>query len=353
MIWPFGRKKKKKSTIDEDQVMAAMVDNPPERAKTDPGQEVSEASGRRSSRKDSSRRHRSTSRKLIKRNRGPEQANSIPDVPPIPPRSAKRNALNEKVNVPGVEPRAEQDLEKTPDERQDIPSYYFQNPISTSSLQPEKFSATPIQPTLRAKRSANDTNMSRRKSSKRKAEDHAREREIKAMSSSVPALPKRTVGHTGGLLAKDSKAVPGGLNRNFERPTSDVSIPLPESIHSAMSVASDQHGFKVSAFDALSPRPTIRYSGNPRQNNGSGSLRPSRTSTRKEKQPAIPEETVQSKKRINELADDLDAGSLRDLMDRDRRRKEKSRKSEQEECNVGLREEPRSSVSKKKQKQKP
>jgi len=328
MIWPFGRKKKKKNTLDEDQGMAAM-NNSPERARTDPGQEIYEGTGRRPSRKDSSRRHRSSSRKLIKRNRNLDEADPIPDVPPIPPRSAKRNALDEKVNAPGAEPRAERDLEKTLNERPPVPSYYLQNPMSNSSLQPEKFSATPIQPTLRAKRSANDTSLSRRKSSKRKAEDYAREREIRAMSSPVP-VPKRPGGNTAGMLARDSKAVPGGLNRNFERPVSNVSIPIPESVHSAMSVVSDQHGFKVSAFDALSPRPTIRYSGNQRQNNGSGSLRPSRTPTRKEKQPAIPEETAKSKKRIDELADDLDAGSLRELMERDRRRKEKIRKSEQE-----------------------
>ena len=329
MIWPFGRKKKKKTTVDEGQAMAATLNNPPERARTDPGPEISEAIGRRPSRRDSSRRPRSSSRKLTKRNRDSDQADQIPDVPPIPPRSAKRNALNEKVNVPAAEPRTESDLEKPPTDRNDVPSYYFQNPMSSSSLQPEKFSATPIQPTLRAKRSTNETYMFRRKSSKKRADDHAREQEIKAMSSSIP-IPKRPASSTGGILARDSKAVPGGLNRNFERPVSDVSIPLPESIHSAMSVASDQHGFEVSAFDALSPRPTIRYSGNPRQNNGSGSLRPSRTSTRKDKQSVIPEETVKSKKRIDELADDLDAGSLRELMERDRRRKEKSRKSEQE-----------------------
>lgn len=329
MIWPFGRKKKKKSPIDEDQPTAATMATTTERARTDPGQENPEIVESRASRRDSSRRHRSSSRKLVKRNKESDQAYIIPDVPPIPPRSEMRNALIEKVNVPAAEPRVKKDVDELPVDRHDIPSYYFQNPMSTSSLQPEKFTATPIQPTLRAKRSTNDTYMSRRKSSKRKAEDHTREQEIKALSSPIP-MPKRPASNAGGILARDSKAVPGGLNRNFERPVSDVSIPLPESVHSAMSVASDQHGFRVSAFDALSPRPTIRYSGNPRQNNGSGSLRPSRTSTRKEKQPVIPEETVPSKKRIDELADNLDAGSLRELMERDRRRREKSRKSEQE-----------------------
>ena len=252
----------------------------------------------------------------------------LPSAPPIPLKSAKRNALNEKVNLPAADPRADQqELKKAPAGRGDVPSYYFQNPMSTSSLQPEKFTATPIQPTLRAKRSANETNLPRRKSSKRKADDRVREQEIKSMSSSVP---KRPLSNTGGILARDTKQIPGGLNRNLERPVSDVSIPLPESIHSGTSVVSDQHGFKVSAFDVLSPRPTIRYSANPRLNNGSGSVAPSRQSTQKEKQPVIPEETVNSKKRIAELADEMDTTSIRELMERDRRRKDKLRKSEQE-----------------------
>ena len=336
MIWPFGRKKKKKSKINDDLAMAAIGNNSPERARTDLGQQGSDVVtpevGRRSSHRDSKHRQRSSSRKLTKRTRDSEKAESIPDVPPIPPKSAKRNttnALNANVIVPALNPQSHQNLEKPPADRGDVPSYYFQNQMSTTSLQPEKFSATPMQPTLRAKRSANESNLPRRKSSKRKADDHAREQEIKAMSSPIP-IPKYPTSNTGGMLVRDSKAIPGGLNRNFERPVSDVSVPLPESIHSSMSVASDQHGFKVSALDALSPRPTIRYSRQPRQNNGSGSLRPSRTSTRKDKQPIIPEETVKSKKRIDELADDLDAGSLRELMERDRRRKEKSRRSEQE-----------------------
>lgn len=332
MIWPFGRKSKKKSSAGDTQSMPATRNMPLEIALNTPGQETSDTNAstprRRSSRKDDKRRPRSTSRKLIRRRDLEKPEEPLPHVPPIPPRSAKRNALNEKVNLPAVDTRTEQEqVTKAPVDRGDVPSYYFQNPMSTSSLQPEKFTATPIQPTLRAKRSANDTNLPRRKSSRRKADDRVREQEIKTMSSSVP---RRPISNSGGILARDTKQIPGGLNRNIERPMSDVSIPLPESIHSAMSVVSDQHGFKVSAFDVLSPRPTIRYSGNPRLNNGSGSVGPSRQSTRKDKQPMIPEETVKSKKRIDELADNMDTTSIRDLMERDRRRKEKLRKSEQE-----------------------
>ena len=330
MIWPFGRKKKKKSISGDDRAMPA-TRNVSENAWNDPSHEAAETNvtsfRRTGSRRDKEGRPRSTSRKLTRRLKASEKSDE--SVPPIPPRSAKRNALNEKINLPAPVLRSEQSpLEKIPIDRDDVPSYYFQNPMSTSSLQPERFSVTPLQPTLRAKRSANEGNLPRRKSSKRKAEDQVREREIKTMSASMPGRPGSSV---GGILARDTKQIPGGLNRHFERPVSDVSIPLPESIHSAMSVVSDQHGFKVNAFDVLSPRPTIRYSGNPRLNNGSGSVGPSRQSTRKDKQPAIPEEAIKSKKRIDELADDMDTTSIRELMERDRRRKEKIRKSEHEQ----------------------
>lgn len=332
MIWPFGRKSKKKSVLGDAQTMPATRNIPLDVALSGPGHQTPDTNastlGRRPSRKESRLRPRSTSRKLMRRRDSEKPEEPLPSAPPIPPKSAKRNALNEKVNLPAADPRADQqELKKAPAGRGDVPSYYFQNPMSTSSLQPEKFTATPIQPTLRAKRSANETNLPRRKSSKRQADDRVREQEIKSMSSSVP---KRPLSNPSGILARDTKQIPGGLNRNLERPVSDVSIPLPESIHSATSVVSDQHGFKVSAFDVLSPRPTIRYSANPRLNNGSGSVAHSRHSTRKEKQPVIPEETVNSKKRIAELADEMDTTSIRELMERDRRRKDKLRKSEQE-----------------------
>ena len=333
MIWPFGRKKKKKSTLGDNQAMPATRNVSSENAWNDPGLEAADnntnSPGRRLSRKDSKRRPRSTSRKLTRRPKDLEKSDErIPSVPPIPARSAKRNALNEKVNLPAPDPQAEQyQLEKLPVDLNDVPSYYFQNPMSTSSLQPERFSVTPTHPTLRAKRSANESSIPRRKSSKRKAEDQVREQEIRSMSAS---MPKRPVSNAGGILARDTKQIPGGLNQNFERPVSEVSVPLPESMHSAVSVVSDQHGFRVNAFDVLSPRPTIRYSGNPRLNNSSGSVGPSRHSTRKDKQPVIPEETIKSKKRIDELADDMDTTNIRELLERDRRRKEKIRRAEQD-----------------------
>lgn len=329
-FWPFGRKSKKIKQ-PEDRAMAATKSPPSEPARRAPTQETSDRSvatlGRKPTRKESQNRRRGSTGKLQKSNQSSrktsEKVDAIPAVPAIP-QAHRQDELNEK----GGANKSNQQALHPPQERGDIPSYYYQNPMSATSLQPEKFNVIRSPPTLNGKRSANDQGgIMRRKSSKRKADDHAREQEIKAMSSPIP-IPKRPTSHNPGILARDNRKIPGGLNRNLDRPISDVSLPMAESMQSAMSVASDQHAFKVSAFDALSPRPTIRYSENPRS--ASGSLRPSRTSTRKDKQPMILEEATRSKKRVDDLADDMDAGSIRELMEREQRRLEKKRKTEHE-----------------------
>ncbi|KAI4230823.1 MAG: hypothetical protein L6R40_007933 [Gallowayella cf. fulva] len=331
-FWPFGRKSKKNKAHDQNMAptrnkttQTLLRDN-----RSDPIEPVVPTLSRKPSRKESQKRLRSSSRKLTKR-RDSERVE-----PPLPsgPMVDRRDLLNERI-LPGATSRSVQQLSKAPADRGDVPSYYFQHQMSTTSLQPENFSAIPKGPTLSSKRSANDGILPRRKSSKRKADDHAREQEIKAMSSPIP-IPKRPASHASGLLSRDSRRVPGGINRNLERPTSDVSIPIAESLTSSVSVIPESVSFRVSAIDALSPRPTIRYSENPRLAGGSGSLRPSRTSTRKEKQPIIPEEVINPKKRIDDLANDMDAGSLRELMERDRRRTEKNRKSDRDQLQRSL-----------------
>lgn len=200
---------------------------------------------------------------------------------------------------------------------------YQQNPMSQSSLGPDNFTATPILPTLHAKRSEHDHQIPRRKSSKRKAEDFAREREIKALSSSPIPIPKRPGAFYGsGPLQRDTKQIPGSLNRRLERPTSEVSLPQPESLPDIDDI-SNQNSFKVGLLAALSPRPTIRYDSNPRLTTGKQPIRHNVAI-----QQAIAEEDTSDSKRINELADDLDANGLRELMERDRRRREKKKESD-------------------------
>ncbi|KAL8699788.1 MAG: hypothetical protein Q9201_005808 [Fulgogasparrea decipioides] len=331
-FWPFNRKSKKNKADQEkmapsrNQTTQSLMRDP----RSQPIEPVIPTLSKKPSRKESQRRNRSSSRKLTKR-RALDMAE-----PPLPsgPMVDRRDPLNEKI-LSGATASSVQQLHKVPTDRGDVPSYYFQQQLSTTSLQPENFTAIPKGSTLSTKRSANDPVLPRRKSSKRRTDDHAREQEIKAMSSPIP-IPKRPTSGASGLLARDTKRIPGGVNRNLERPVSDVSVPVAESLASSLSMAPESHSFRVSAFDALSPRPTIRYSENPRFAGGSGSLRPSRTSTRKEKYPMIVEEAINPRKRIDDLADDMDAGSLRELMERDRRRTEKNRRSDRERLQRSL-----------------
>ena len=308
-----------------------------ERARKDVGQDTSDlnapSSWRRPSRKGSQRKQRSSSGKLTKaqqsKRRDSEKAEPFSNESKSSmPTTTNREPIDEKNGLATASEPLPDQLTSPPADRGDIPSYYFQNPLSQSSLQPERFTAITSPPTLRSKSVVNDSVLARQKSSKRKAEDHAREQEVKAMSSAIP-ISKRPAANNTGLLARENKKALNGLNRNFERPTSDVSLPIPESMHSSMSGVSDGHNYKISAFDVLSPRPTIRYSENPRSTSTSHFV-PSRSSTRKDKGPMLPEETPKSNVRINDLADKLDASGLRELMERDRRRTEKKRRSDRE-----------------------
>ena len=334
-FWPFGRKKRKTMKPDEQTMDATTKGKVTDSTRTDPGHNTADVNasyfGRKPSRK-GSRGKRRTPAKLSKsrsRTRDPEKVTSIPAVPALPQHAADyRDPFNEKVDILADPGQSNNRLTKNPSNREDIPSYYFQNPLSSSSLQPERFSVVPNPPTL-AKSNTNTSTLPRRKSSKRKADDYAREQEVKAMSTPIHT-PKRPASHTPGLLTRDTKRGSLRLRSKEDRPTSDASLPYLESMHSTKSEISDGHSFMVSALDALSPRPTIKYSENPRYGRNTNSLGPSRVSARKEKQQSIPEATFNSKERIDDLADELDAGSLRELMERDRRRREKKRRSDHE-----------------------
>ncbi|KAM0273523.1 hypothetical protein ACHAQH_008295 [Verticillium albo-atrum] len=183
-------------------------------------------------------------------------------------------------------------------------------------------------PTLYATR--NGEKMPRRKSSKRRREDHDREAEVKAMSNFVPIRPSAEAWTAGRPMKKDSKRVKMGGRGSG--PESEVSLPIPESIHSSMSSDSEHASYKISALEALAPRPTLRYTTHPRWGPGN-STDPNRSSSQRNKlaeRANLPETTLKSHKRIDSLADDLGASDLRELMERDNRRRERKRQREQE-----------------------
>ncbi|KAI8942395.1 hypothetical protein NX059_000469 [Plenodomus lindquistii] len=177
-----------------------------------------------------------------------------------------------------------------------------------------------------------DNSIVRRISSRRRKDhDHVREEEIRAMS--LPMPQKRPAGNSGSMQRRESKKVRGGTNQRFERPQSNVSLPLNDSIHSSMSGISETRAFRVSALDMFSPRPTIRcslgsqYYGGDRMSPNAYS---EKTDSRRERRPLSSRDDMQSKRssRIDDLADTLDAGALRDIMERDQRRREKKAKAD-------------------------
>jgi len=197
-------------------------------------------------------------------------------------------------------------------------------------------------PTLHSKRDGD--HLPRKKSSKkRRKNDLEREAEIKAMSSFVPLRPATEDWAAGRPIKKDSKRVRSGFSLGFrgsarhewdkENRSSDISIPVAESIHSTMSSESEHFSYKVSVLAALAPRPTLRYTMNPGYvGSGDAAIMPVRRPSQRQRMLSmpIPEATLKAHKRIDSLADDLSAGDLRELMERDQRRRARKRERDAE-----------------------
>lgn len=201
-------------------------------------------------------------------------------------------------------------------------------PVRASTEPPESTQDWHRMPTLH-KRSAQDLN--HRKSSKRRKDENEREAEIKAMAAYMPLRPSAGDNTSGRPMKRESKSMRGGLNRNLQNPSSDISLPTAESLYSSSDESAPQTAYKVSAFDALAPRPTIRYAENPRYVPGASGYGLDREESRKRRiseRMLIPEASLNSHKRIDDLADDFDARDLRELMERDQKRREKKKETD-------------------------
>ncbi|TQW00479.1 hypothetical protein IF1G_00410 [Cordyceps javanica] len=185
-------------------------------------------------------------------------------------------------------------------------------------------------PTLYLKRDPHHPPVARRKSSKRRHEDHEREAEIKAMSQYMPKVPNDRLHHgTGKYSIKRSKT--SQHSDQISKRTSDLSLPLPDSLQSSLSGDSDMTSYQVSIFDSLAPRPTLRYGVGVKRtpSRASASVHPTSPKGLLSEGNAISEEVMHPRKRIDDLADDLDAKALRELMDRDTKRRQRARSREQ------------------------
>ena len=301
-FWPFSSSKKSRLQSTNDHTLLE---------KGDPGAMA------RQGREGATRR---TTSRQIREEKPRKLSKPRTDSYQSDPRSPPRSQTTPLSSAPSGDPEKTKYTPPVPTRR--TSNLYHQNPVSQSSIGPENFSAVPAAPTLYAKRPDYDPSVSRKKSSKRKADEYAREREIAAMSSPIPIpKPKRPATYSGsGPLARDTRSVPGDLNRHLARPASQISLPRQEDLEGP---ASSQSSFRIGALSALSPRPTLKYDSNPRSVSGK---QPARQATT---EPLIEEEdTSYSKKRIDDLADDLDSSGIRELMERDRRRREKKREAD-------------------------
>ncbi|KAJ5799882.1 uncharacterized protein N7518_001950 [Penicillium psychrosexuale] len=186
---------------------------------------------------------------------------------------------------------------------------------------------------------ANVPNKLRRKLSKRKANEIMREREIRMLSSTPPIdIPHRPTPSSGDHVLESRRRKANG--RRADRYMSDISLSIRDSASSRSDI-SDPYTYKVNAFAALTPRPVVRYVEAPRLQ-PDRSTNPSASSRHdKERLQALnmsEEDFYYSKRRVNELADSLDAGALRELLDRDRRRREKKQVVDQERLRRKLQE---------------
>ncbi|KAB8297906.1 hypothetical protein EYC80_001692 [Monilinia laxa] len=174
--------------------------------------------------------------------------------------------------------------------------------------------------------------LSRTKSSKKRKEEINREEAIKAMVPCIPSRPAVDASSSGRPLKRDSKRMRTGLKGNLQNPHSDISLPTVDSMRSSLSSNSiHQKSWRISALDSLAPRPTIRHSENPRYAPGVTGFGSDRSESQRRRifdRIHIPEEVLKANKRIDELADDLDARELRELMERDQKRRERKKAAE-------------------------
>ena len=314
-FWPFGGSKKN-TADDKSKDTLLEKTNQPTMAHQQREAKLREARLRKASEKPSGRGNqvKTEPKKLAKTRTDMPQAAQPRNIPrsQTTPLNRSFDGENEKAR------ESSSDLRRPPRMYQHIPT-------SQSSIGPDNFSAVSHAPTLHAKRSDFNPSMPRRKSSKRKAEDYAREREVRAMSSPMPIpKPKRPATYSGsGPLTRDTRNIPGSLNKNLSRPTSQVSLPYSENI-SELDEPAHQNAFKIGIFSALSPRPTVRYDANSRLGAGKQPVR-----HRPVDDPIEEEDDVSfSKQRINDLADGLDSRALHDLMERDQKRRERKKDSD-------------------------
>ncbi|KAL9082062.1 MAG: hypothetical protein Q9159_006749 [Coniocarpon cinnabarinum] len=182
---------------------------------------------------------------------------------------------------------------------------------------PHLFTSPERPPSLHSKRSAAyDPGSARRKLSRKSQTDNNRESQIRSMTAPIP-VPK---------MPGANRRLRDDINNN----SSVVSLPHAASFRSSVTAFSDNH-YDVGILDVFSPRPTIRYSvQSPLASGGVRSAVTSRTENRPEEE--SPRRALRESKTIDDLADRYDATTVRELMERDAKRRERRRKAEEDKA---------------------
>ncbi len=203
-------------------------------------------------------------------------------------------------------------------------------PSSAPTSEPQAMSRKPS--FRKPKRNSSPPATLKKRLSKRKIYEIAREREIKMMASMPIDIPRRaTTPLPGDPMQIDARRAYSSHSRRIDRHRSDISLSVRDSAASSLSDYADSYTFKVNSFAAWTPRPVIRYVESPRASYPRSQKSPE-PADRRAKSPSVEvsDEDLRTKRRIDELANDLDAGTLRELMDRDRRRRERQQLKDQE-----------------------
>lgn len=265
---------------------------------------------------------------------------SVSSSQPHPPRTAHSEQNHQQQQQQFSRPPR---LVKQKRSRLDANSRPNQQPVAMSRSLSSKGNRNNDPASLTAVANNNGHAVLRKRLSQRKMNKIAREQEIRLMTSSPIDIPRR---RGDPVAVGPVKRGPSRATR-AERHLSDTSLSnRNDSATSSFSDLGDfnvnyHHGhnknddsnntnrFKVNALAAFTPRPLIRYA-EPRMP-ASRSHNASAASTRRERPlPGTVSEENLSKRRIDHLADGLDAGALRELLDRDRRRQELKNIKDQE-----------------------
>ncbi|KAE8146399.1 hypothetical protein BDV25DRAFT_162571 [Aspergillus avenaceus] len=302
-IWPFGRKSKR-HTVQLDAAAAGDIQIPKETRHSLDDSKLARKPSRKKSKRQKNR-HLLPADDLS----GPVQDPSISQQSSYPPPTSR----NEQVHPVK---RARDQPSQTGLSSDDFisrPTAGHDQPSSSRNVSLRK-----------QKRSDSGPAVLKKKLSKRKAYEIAREREIRLMSSSPIDIPHRSTTIPAEQSSVITRRAPRSQSRRSDRHLSDASLSLRDSA-SSLSDYSESCTFKVNGFAAWTPRPVIRYVESPRVATAR-SLKPSEASTLRDKATAVSsEENLQSAKKVDGLADGLDAGALRELLERDRRRRERKK----------------------------